>query len=1086
MNAPPAPGEDDTSPTIQEASESETVMDPSGVGEAPSSSRSQAKSTAARRAPPPSVRLPNPQWTRYTAIEFVGTGGMGRVYKALDPRLNRVVALKFLRENEPAQVRRLLREAKAQASIDHPNICKVYEVGEVDGQSYIAMQYIDGRSLRAMRRELSLDAKVEIMRKVAEAMHAAHRLGVIHRDIKTANIMLESNDDGGFRPYLMDFGLAHVSDAAGNSRVGLVEGTPSYMSPEQAQGQTGKLDRRTDVYSMGACLYELLADRVPFAGSHVLDVIMKVIHEEPEPMRKQTPAVPEDLDIIVLKCLEKEPERRYDSAKALAEDLSRYLDGEPILARKASLGYRLSKAARKNKALLALGMIALGAMLAAASFGVRMQVRAREQARLAQQLGHDVEEIESFLRFAYTMPPHDIGPEKAVVRKKMEAIARTTDAMGPVGKGPGDYALGRGHLVLHEYDKALAQLTAAAKAGETGYELEYATGLALGGLYHREIDRAQRIPDKDARDAQKKEIEKKFLEPALSHIRRGAASAATSQAHAEALIAFYEKRYSDAATLAHEAAERSPWLYETRELEGEAYFILGSEKHERGDDEGALKDLQSAAEAYQKAADIARSDGDIQEGMAEAWIAIMNVQNSRGVDSKAAFQKALVAADQALMIDGQSANAFSKKSRAHWQAGERAFSSGEDPRPDYRKAISFGGEAVRLNPHDAVTWDSIGNAATSIGAYEDQRGLDPTASYDQAIAAYQRSIDENPAFAWAWNDMGTAEQLKADYQARRGLDAGPTLERAIGLYKRAIEADPTYSFPYGNMGFAYATLALREAERGKDPRAVAALGVEACHSALERNKGYAGALANITDAWLAVATHEIDSGADPRPSLEKVIEAAKSALEINPGHVEAHQNITNAHRLTALYLFDLGSDTAAAMESANKARARMLEVDAAAPRSQMISGQLDLLAARVAIKKGENPDVPFLAATTALVRAATANPQDPAIHVAAATLSRFLADYQLTRRDPADTTIRIGLTRVEKALAINPRHARAAALRGALLLLQARTGRDASARAAGATTAIESFNLALKENPALGREIGELRVEAESLVARGR
>ncbi|MFO0592334.1 MAG: protein kinase [Polyangiaceae bacterium] len=1056
-------------------------MDPQAAGEAPSSSRTRQKAASSLRRPPPSVRLPNPQWTRYTNIEFVGTGGMGRVYKALDPKLNRVVALKFLRENEPAAVRRLLREAKAQASIDHPNICKVYEVGEVDGQSYIAMQYIEGRSLRAMRRELSLDAKVEIMRKVAEAMHAAHRLGVIHRDIKTANIMLESNDEGGFRPYLMDFGLAHVSDAPGNSRVGLVEGTPSYMSPEQAQGQTGKLDRRTDVYSMGACLYELLADRVPFAGSHVLDVIMKVIHEEPEPIRRQSPAVPEDLDIIVLKCLEKEPERRYDSAKALAEDLRRYLDGEPILARKASIGYRLSKLAKKNRALVVLGSVALAAMIAGSAFGVRLQVRAREQAKLAQQLGHDVEEIESFLRFAYTMPPHDIGPEKDVVRRKMAAIAKTTDAIGTIGQGPGKYALGRGHLVLHEYEEALKLLTAAGQAGETGPELEYATGLALGGLYHRELDEAQRIADKDARDARKKDIESKYLVPALDHIRKGAASAATSQAHADALIAFYEKRYGDAAKLAHEAAERSPWLYETRELEGEAYFILGSEKHDRGDDEGALKDLQSAAEAHHKAADIARSDGDIQEALAETWINIMIVRNARGMDSKPAFQSALGAADQALVIDGQSANAFSKKSRAHWLSGEWLFSAGSDPRPDYEKAILFGREAVRLNPRDAVTWDNIGNAAESMASYEVQRGLDPMKSYETAIEAYQRSLDENPAFAWAWNDMGVAEQLKADQLSRRGMDARPTLERSINLFKHAIDADPTYVYPYVNMGLSYSSLAQLEGESGKDPRPFAALGLDACRLGSERNKNNTASLVNGGHIHLVVAQYEMSIGLDPRAAIDQSIEANRRALEIKPAHVEAQQTITEALRLEGVYLLSKGEDITKLMERARAERDKLLEMDAGAAQSQMLSGQVDLLSAQVAIQKDADPDAAFLGSTTALARAAAANPLDPAIHDAAAELSCFLAEHQKKKKEPVDETIRLGLLRTDAALKINPHRARSLSLQGRLLVLRAGSQRNARSRAADVALALESFEKAVKENPLVEAEIRAARAEAQAL-----
>jgi serine/threonine-protein kinase len=1034
--------------------------------------------------PSTSLPFPAPGWTRYENVEFLGAGGMGRVFKARDPRLNRVVALKFLRDNDPEQVRRLLREAKAQASIDHTNICKVYEVGEAAGQSYIAMQYIEGRSLREMKGEISIDAKIEIMRKVAEAMHEAHRLGVIHRDIKLANIMLESGDGGALRPYIMDFGLAQVADAAGDSRVGLVEGTPAYMSPEQAQGQTGRLDRRTDVYSIGACLYELLVDRPPFVGAGSLDVIMKLIHEEPAPLRAQNAAVPPDLEAIVLKCLEKEPERRYDSARALAEDLKRYLDGEPVLAQRASLGYRLLKKARKNKPLVAVAGVALAAVLALAGFGVRMEVRAGEQARLAQQLGHDVEAIESFLRFAYSMPVHDIGPEKDAVREKMAAIAQRMERVGAIGQGPGQYALGRGHLVLHEYDEALARLTAAEKAGYSGPELERAIGQALGGLYQREMDEAQRIADRDARDARKKEIESKYLLPALQHIQKSGGPGVDAPAHVEALTAFYEKRYDQAASQAREAADRSPWLYEARALEGAAHFQVGSERHERGDDEGALGELGRAAEAYERAADVARSDGDVQEALAEVWISIMQVQTDRGKDPKAAFDKALAAADRALAINGRSANAFSKKSRAHWLAGERAFGSGDDPRPAYQKAISFGRDAVRLNPRDAVTYDNIGNAATAMGAWEDQHGLDPRASFDVAIEAYQRSIDQNPAFAWAWNDMGTAEQSKADYEARRGFDYQPALKRAIELYKRAIEVDPSYSYPYSNMGFAYATLALHDAEQGKDSRPLAALGVDACRAAVERSKSHGAALVNMGHAQLAGALYELVSGLDPRPSLEAALDTNRKAIEIKPADLEAHQNITNAHRMAALYLLGQGADPGEPLSKARAAAAKMLEIDANAPRSLVLSAQVDLVAARLAMKKGQDPSEAFRAAEASLRRAAAQNPLDPTIHEAAAEVARYRAEHQLGKKEPADATIEHGLLMVDKALAIHQGSQRALALRGALYLFRARGRRDRAEAAEDARLAVAAFEQGLRDNPALQRELGPLRTEAEGLLAR--
>lgn len=1042
----------------------------------------QSASDPADDLPVPSRRFPDRQWGRYEQVKFLGSGGMGRVFKAKDPRLQRHVALKFLRDDEPEHMRRFAREAQAQASIDHPNICKVYEVGEVEGQSYIAMQYIEGKSLRAMKQELSLDAKVELMRKVAEAMHAAHRLGVIHRDLKPANIMLEPADDGSFRPYVMDFGLAHITQGAGATRTGLIEGTPSYMSPEQAQGHSSRLDRRTDVYSLGATLYDLIADRPPFEGAHTIEIIMHLIEEEPTPLRKLVPSVPEDLEAIVMKCLEKEPERRYDSARALAEDLGRYLDGEPVLARRSSLGYRALKRARKHWALLATSALALTAMLAFAGVSVHAEVRAREQTRLAQQLGRDVKDIESFLRFAYSMPPHDIALEKAAVRERMRAIESAMTEMDSLGQGPGHYALGRGHLALHEYEEALSHLERAAQAGYAEPEQEYALGQALGGLYHRRLDEALRIPDKDARDARRAELEKQYLLPALSHIRKGGPGA-ESPAYIEALIAFYEKRHEDAAKLAEDAVRKAPWLYEADKLAGEAYFALGGEQQDRGDDEGALRSYERAGEAYRRASDVAQSDAEIHEAAAEVWIAVMNVQINHGKDPAAAFEKGIVACDRALVIEPENANALSKKSRAHWWSGLRASATGGDPRPALQKAIAFGREAVRLNPSDAVTHDSIGNAATYIGAYEDQRGLDPRASFDLAIESFQRAIEHNPAFAWAWNDMGTTHQMKADYEARRGLDHRPTLERAIELYKRAIEVNPSYLAPYSNMGFAYATLALRDAERGKDSRALAALGIESCRKAFERNRSFAAALVNMGNAQLAVAAYELAAGLDPRPALEQALESNRRAIEINPAEIEAHQNITEAHRMAVLHALAQGADAEVALSAARAASAKMLGLDANAPRSQLLAGQVELLAARVAMAKRQDPGDSFRLAETALRRAAELNPLSPEAHEAAAELHRFSAEHRQKSKAKTEESVSPGLANADKALAINPRRPRALALRGALLLVRARSRTDRKDAAEDARLAAAAFDEALQWNPALEKELKELVAEARALRA---
>src|SRR5689334_14000047 len=225
---------------------------------------------------------PVADWERYELRELLGKGGMGAVYKARDRRLERIVAIKFIHGADPGLTMRLLREARAQARIEHPNVCRVHEVGEVAGRAYIALQFVDGEPLHAAAARMSLDERIAALRDVVLAIGEAHRHGIVHRDLKPANVMVERSDDGRWVPIVMDFGLARETTVdPALTRSGALLGTPSYMSPEQARGDVHAIDRRSDIYGLGATLYELLTGRAPFAKAPLAQVLAQVIHDEP-------------------------------------------------------------------------------------------------------------------------------------------------------------------------------------------------------------------------------------------------------------------------------------------------------------------------------------------------------------------------------------------------------------------------------------------------------------------------------------------------------------------------------------------------------------------------------------------------------------------------------------------------------------------------------------------------------------------------------------------------------------------------------------------------------------------------------------
>ena len=271
----------------------------------------------------------------YELIKELGRGGMGVVFKARQISLNRPVALKMLKADVLAtddELRRFQNEAEAVARLDHPHIVPIFEVGEHHRRRYFTMKLIGGSSLDRKLADYAADprAAARLVATAAAAVHHAHQRGLLHRDLKPANILLDDRDE----PHVSDFGLAKRVD--GDSELtapGAILGTPSYMSPEQASGRLGAVTTASDVYGLGAILYALLTGRAPFRGDSLAETLEQVRERPPESPSRSNPLVPRDLEVICLKCLEKDPARRYASAQALAEDLGRFVAGEPIAAR---------------------------------------------------------------------------------------------------------------------------------------------------------------------------------------------------------------------------------------------------------------------------------------------------------------------------------------------------------------------------------------------------------------------------------------------------------------------------------------------------------------------------------------------------------------------------------------------------------------------------------------------------------------------------------------------------------------------------------------------------------------------------------
>jgi serine/threonine-protein kinase len=609
-----------------------------------------------------------PTLGRYWLGPRLGRGGIGEVYEAWDTLLRRRIAVKTLTVPLAASILRFMQEAQLQARVTHPNVCRIYDLDASMAAPFIAMQLVRGPNLMQAAPFLTLHEAVEILAVVAQAIHAAHRLQLIHRDIKPFNILLEPDGAGGWATYVADFGLA--KDLTGPDQTGAdsAMGTPEYMAPEQKRGEAGPA---TDVFALGVTLEVVLgAARNGGSACHAATAVPW--------------ALPGKLRLIIGRCREPRPQDRYHSAGELAEDLRRFLDGEPLLAERDQwrrLGMRWLRRHPTWSVSLALTLL-LGTGFGA--WSARLRAMANRQTALAHRFAMDVRDMENHMRVERLIPIHDLRPTLAHMRERLERIQSDMASLGPEARGPGSLALGRGYCSLGDLDQAQAVLERAWPSYRTPEMASALSRLACEGyfiLVARE-DTADRDEALDAAKSKCRTDARVFFDLSAGQTWEPAPLG-------EARVLYVEGRFAEALAKARQAFKDNPWLYEAKVEEAYALSALGAERQRQGDRRGALSLYMEASVAAQLARTIGHSDDNCYFSDLEWRLYWVENQELGLAQRLAHLAEAERLANQVLVIRPDKPRALLAMSYVMLCRAELLGEAGQDPEAELKRAERF-------------------------------------------------------------------------------------------------------------------------------------------------------------------------------------------------------------------------------------------------------------------------------------------------------------------------------------------------------------------------------------------------------------
>jgi serine/threonine-protein kinase len=581
--------------------------------------------------------------------------------------LGRVVALKILTHLEPAAMVRFMHEAQLQARLEHPNICRIYDIDVISGIPRISMQLVKGPTLEDASPDLELTEIVTIIAVVAETLRDAHRSGLIHRDIKPGNIILEWAEEGGWKPILCDFGLALAVNESSLTQPNALTGTPAYMAPEQVRGDRRLVGPATDVYGLGGTLYFLLVGRPPCITT-VTQEMLRVKRERrfPSP-RALEPSIPEELEAILLRCLAPDLADRYPSMDDLARDLWAFLGKAPAQPA-AGPGRK-----RRLAAAIAVGLATVG--LAGLAW---RQVSARVRwAEVASQATQEAGNLEQGLVSEKAQPVHDTRKALARIRATKETIRQM---YGAKGEGPRNLILGTADLCLEDFPAARAELERAWSAGLTTPENAFQLGLACAGAWNALAQEAAFQGEPPPGPLRRE---------AATWFQRAKGLSRDREEFAQALVAAMGEDLTSAVAHARASQEANPWRREATALGSLCLARLAREALATGDRVRAAQLYLEALGWAEEGVHQAQSDGGLHHAALTAGLGLANLALQRGELQVSALDQLAVRAEQALELNPDGAVAQGDWLSVQCLKAMRLADLGRDPQDTLQAALAF-------------------------------------------------------------------------------------------------------------------------------------------------------------------------------------------------------------------------------------------------------------------------------------------------------------------------------------------------------------------------------------------------------------